>query len=184
MNRTRIFARARTEPPLLAKPVTLTDIVAAVRRPAAFQAAQAALDALHARRVETQAALRVAIRDQPDLDRQSTGGASTRQIAQLGLELAEIDKELQVATAEWEQARLPYTATVASALAPMRRAAIDAAITAVGELVMALGILDKINREISRSGGSAIRFPALYRNALGALRARLLREAPISELPN
>jgi hypothetical protein len=180
MSTSRIFARSRTEPPLLAKPVavTVTDIVVAVRRPAALQAAQAALDALHARRRETHAALLAAIRDQPDLDRQSTGGASTRRIEKLGRELADIDKELQVATAEWEQARLPYTQAVASALAPMRRAAVDAAITAVGELVAALGTLDRINREISRSGGTAVRFSPLYRNAVGALRARLQQQLP------
>src|ERR1700720_533790 len=98
MNTTRIFARSCTEPPVLAKPVTVTDIVAAVRRPAAFQLAQAALDQLHTRRAETHAALRAAIRDQPG---ESTGGASTRHIEKLGRELAEIDTELQVATAEW-----------------------------------------------------------------------------------
>jgi hypothetical protein len=174
MNTTRIFARARTEPPLLAKPVTIADVVAAVRRPAAFQAAQGSLDRLHARRSETHAALLAAIANQPDLDRQSTGARSTRQIEKLGERLAELDKELQVATAAWEQARIPYTAAVASALAPMRRTAIDAAITAVGDLVAALGILDRINREISRSGGTEnLRFPPVYRNAVGALRARL-----------
>jgi hypothetical protein len=175
MNSPRIFARARTEPPLLAKPVTITDIVAAVRRPASFQAAQAALDTLHARRGEKHAALLVAIRDQPDL---STGGASTRRVEKLGRELAEIDKELQVARGEWERARLPYTQAVGSALAPMRRSAVDAASAAVGELVAALGSLDRINREISRAGGTAVRFSPLYRNAVGALRARLQQQLP------
>jgi hypothetical protein len=179
MSPPRIFARSRTEPPLLAKPVTVTDIVAAVRRPAALQAAQAALDALHARRTETHAALLGAIRDQPDLDRQSTGGASTRHIEKLARDLADIDKQIQAATAEWVKARLPFVASVASSLAPMRRSAVDAAISAVGELVAALRIIDAVNIEITRAGGTAMRFPPLYRNAVGALRARLqqLRDA-------
>ena len=84
MNSTRLFARARTEPPIITKPATATEIVAGIRWPAAFEAAQAALDALHARRAETHAALLVAIANQPDLDRQSTGAASTRQIEKLG----------------------------------------------------------------------------------------------------
>jgi hypothetical protein len=173
MNTPKVFARSRTEPPLLAKPGTVADIVAAVRRPSAFQAAKAALDELHARRQEMHAALVAAICDQPDLDRQSTGGPSTRQIEKLGHELAGIDKKIQVATAEWEKARAPFTAAVASALAPMRRAAVDTAITAVGDLVAALRIIDGINIEITRAGGTAMRFPPLYRNAVGALRARL-----------
>jgi hypothetical protein len=178
MNPPRIFARSRTEPPLLSKSGTAADIVAAVRRPAALQAAQAALDALHARRTETHAALLVAIRDQPDLDRQSTGGASTRRIEKLGRDLADIDKQIQVARAEWEIACLPFTAAVASSLAPMRRSAVDAAITAVGQLVAALRIIDSVNLEITRAGGTAMRFPPLYRNAVGALRARLQQQLP------
>jgi hypothetical protein len=172
MNPPRIFARSRAEP-LLAKPVTVTDVVATVRRPAAFQAAQTELDQLHARREETHAALLAAIRDQPRVDQENTASASTRLIEKLGRELAEIDKQIQVATAEWEKARAPFTTAVASALAPMRRSAVDAATTAVGELVAALRIIDAINIEITRSGGTAMRFPPLYRNAVGALRARL-----------
>jgi hypothetical protein len=138
-----------------------------------LQAAQAALDALRARREEVHAGLRAAIRDQPDLDRQSTGGASTRKIEKLGRELADIDTQIQAATTEWETARAPFTAAVASALAPLRRSAVDAACAAIGELVAALRIIDSTNVEIIRAGGTAMRFPLLYRNAVGALRARL-----------
>jgi hypothetical protein len=179
MNPPRIVERSRTEPPLLTKSGTAGEIVAAVRRPASFQAAQAALDKLHARRRETHAALLAAIRDQPDLDRQSTGGASTRQIEKLGRELADIDTQIQAATAEWAKSRLPFTAAVSAALAPMRRSAVAGASAAIGELVAALRIIDAVNIEITRAGGTAMRFPPLYRNAVGALRARLqqLRDA-------
>jgi hypothetical protein len=162
---------------MIMKPATLTEIVAGVRHPAGFQAAQAALDQLHARRAETHSALLSAIHGQPDRER-LTGGASTGHIEQLGRDLADLDETIRAATLEWQAARVPFTAAVASALAPMRRSAIDAAVTAIGELVAALRRIDQVNVEITRAGGSAVRFPALYRNAVGALRARLQQQLP------
>jgi hypothetical protein len=158
---------------MITKPAPATEIIAGIRRPAGLQAAQAALDALHARRQETHAALVAAIRDQPDVDRASTGSASTRHIEQLGRELAALDEKIRTATAEWQEARLPFTASVVSALAPMRRSAVDAAVGAINDLTTALRLIDDVSREIERAGGTGVRFPAIYRNGVAALRARL-----------
>jgi hypothetical protein len=125
---------------MIMKPATVTEIVAGIRRPAGLQAAQAALDQLHARR--------------------------------------DLDEKIRAATAEWQVARLPFLAAVASALAPMRGSAIDTACTAISELVASLRLIDQVNVEITRAGGTAMRFPAIYRNALAALRARLQQQLP------
>jgi hypothetical protein len=159
---------------MIMKPATVTEIVAGIRRPAGLQAAQAALDQLHARRAETHAALVAAIRDQGS----STGGPPTRKIEQLGRDLGDLDEKIRAATAEWQVARLPFLAAVASALAPMRGSAIDTACTAISELVASLRLIDQVNVEITRAGGTAMRFPAIYRNALAALRARLQQQLP------
>ena len=161
---------------MITKPAAAAEIVSGVRRPAGLQAAQAALDAHHARRQETHGALLEAIRDQPDSDRASSGEASTRHIEQLGRDLADLDEKIRIATGQWEQARLPFTASVESALAPMRRSAIDAAVGAINDLQAALRLIDDVSREVERAGGTGMRFPAIYRNGLGALRTRLRRQ--------
>jgi hypothetical protein len=158
---------------MITKPATAAEIVAGVRRPAGLQAAQAALEGLHARRQEAHTALLEAIRVQADSDRASTGSPSARHIEQLGRDLADLDEKIRAATAEGTEARLPYTASVQTALTPMRRAAVDAAVNAINDLTTALRLIDEVSREIERAGGTGMRFPAIYRNGVAALRARL-----------
>jgi ATP-dependent protease ClpP protease subunit len=59
-------------------------------------------------------------------------------------------------------------------LAPLRRQATEAAIAAIDDLVDSLATLDAISRQTERVGGAAsLKFPPVYRQAVGALRARL-----------
>jgi hypothetical protein len=169
--KTPIFARARLSgPPLQLGVPSPADLAAAVRKPAAPQAAQAALYELHERRsalLEETRQLSTVIFTEKGAD----GGRAMRRAAQLGGEIKELDQRIAEATAE----RRPHLAQVASTLAPLRASAIENAADGLELLLASLALIDAANREILRAGGTVPRFPPIYRNAVGQLRERIRR---------
>jgi hypothetical protein len=171
MKTPQIFARARSGPaPQRAVP-SPADLVAAIRKPAALQLAEATVHEQHRRRAAVAAEVRriaAAAHSDPN-DRQAL------RLPVLDGELRDIDAAILKANAERDEARRPHLTQVASTLAPLRAGAVETAVDALDALLSSLALIDAANREILRAGCTVPRFPPIYRNALGGLLQRLRR---------
>jgi hypothetical protein len=128
------------------------------------------LSSLHDRREVAATALRDAIALGPGVDE----SAANARIATLARSLQDLDQQIVEQTLARDKARKPHCASIASALAPLERAAIGNAVAAIDNLVAALATIDAVAREVQKAGGPIFwRFPLQYRSAVAALRGRL-----------
>jgi hypothetical protein len=149
------------------------DIASQVRKPSELQLAERTWRDRMRRGSELSDEIRdlVAQRKKPD------DSALNRKITELNAERENL--RLGEALRAVLDARGPYIAAVAAALAPSRRTAAWRAIAVLAELRAALETLDDAQRELVRAGATVSRLPAshLVRSALAALEQRLRADA-------
>jgi hypothetical protein len=172
MRNSSIYALARVPQ----EPLSAEQIAAMVLKPRDLRAAEATLGELDARRLATEGALRSALAEMNDVERNNPGGRQAREIDQLDRKRAELVQQIAAATVVRDQLRQPYIAGVSEALAPIQAAALQGALDALDRVADELRVLHEVGREVEKAGGKiTFRFPAIYRASILSLRGRLSR---------
>jgi hypothetical protein len=155
-------------------------LASAVRRPARFAEAQRAYTDLSERHTllrDEQRAL-IARMFAEGGETANGSGPLIARIKQVDTELTTVSESLKDALARLFEAREPFAAAIAAALAPERTTAARRALAAAMALADELAVLDIVDREISAVGGQPGQHPMIgYRGAFEQLLTRLRRLA-------
>jgi hypothetical protein len=172
---TQIRARAIADVTTELEPAErIAAIARTVRRPSGFAATQSAFADLQSRHGELRNEQRALIAEMLEGGGETNAsGPLVHRIRQVDAELSSLGDSIREALARLFEAREPFAAAIAAALAPERTASARRALRAAMELVAEFDVLDAIDREISSVGGSSQHPMQGYRGSIEPMLARL-----------